>query len=305
MLNTLTRKVSKALDNPALAWNLVQSQLLRAVGPREYISTADNRSESERGSYIACVQQAVRSYRHFSNFKRHPSYQAILEHVRVSMGAEYIEVIRQQSPHFLHQIERLRENDRVGNPITHTYPGIGRISPTTLRYIKVASDLERFFGPDLQGTVAEIGPGYGGQVLINDRLFGFARHDLFDLPPVLALISRYLESFALEGTYRTLTLNQHEGLQDYDLAISNLAFSELPSRLQRLYIRKVLSRAKRGYMVMDSGFPDSEFTQDHLSMAELRELLPPFEVVREVPASAPTNYLIVWGARAGSTQGLS
>jgi putative sugar O-methyltransferase len=302
MPNALTRKVSKALDNPGLAWNLIQSQVLRAIGPREYISTADNRSESERGSYVACVQKAALHYRHFRNFKRHPSYQAILEHVRADMGAQYIELIRRQSPHLLERIDALRENDRVGNPITHDYPDIGRFSPTTLRYIKVASDLERFFGrAALQGRVAEIGAGYGGQVLINDRLFGFTRHDLFDLPPVLALISRYLESFALEGSYRTLTLNQHDGSQDYDLAISNLAFSELPSRLQRLYIRKVLSRAKRGYMVMDSGFPQSEFTEDHLGIAELRELLPPFEVVEEVPASAPHNYIIVWGARPGST----
>lgn len=300
MLSALHRKVSKSLENPALAWNLVRSQWLRALGPREYISVDGNRAESERGAYVACVQRAARDYRAFRRFKRHPSYQAILEHVRRGMGAEYIEVIRRQTPELLARIEQFKENDRVGDPITQVYPETGAISPTTLRYVKVASDLQCLFGADFGGKVAEIGPGYGGQALIDDRIFAISRVDLFDLPPVLALISRYLESFALRGTYRCLTLNQCAGDEDYDLVVSNLAFSELPSAVQRLYIRKVLSRSKRGYMVMDSGFPHSEFTEDHLSVDELRALLPPFEILEERPASAPHNYLLVWGHRPGA-----
>jgi hypothetical protein len=68
-------------------------------------------------------------------------------------------------------MERFKINDLVGSPTTYVYHRFGRISPSTLRYVKVASDLRRLFG-DLTGAkVAEIGVGYGGQLLVLDQIF--------------------------------------------------------------------------------------------------------------------------------------
>lgn len=82
--------------------------------------------------------------------------------------------------------------------------------------------------------VAEIGCGYGGQTLVNDQLLNVKSAGLFDLPFVNKLIDRYLNAHLLKGAYYTTVINK-EIPQNYDLVISNYAFSELPKKLQLTY----------------------------------------------------------------------
>jgi phospholipid N-methyltransferase len=113
--------------------------------------------------------------------------------------------------------------------------------------------------------------------------------------PVLKLAQRYLEAHILNCSYKKCTLNQNSGKEYYDLVISNYAFSELPSKMQCKYIEKILSKANRGYLTMNSGLASSAFCGNFLSVDELRERLPPFEVFEENPLTFPNNYVIVWG----------
>jgi putative sugar O-methyltransferase len=292
MFDRISRKLARAIKNPALASYGFRLRLLRRFGRKEFVAAEGARSRSEAGLYVAFVQKAVRDYDAFRNFKRHPSYRSVLEHTTQDEGAKYLAILREEGAHLLERIESLRANDSIGNPFTFDYPGIGSISPSTLRYMKVASDLQRFFGDDLGAKVAEIGVGYGGQMFVNDRVFAIRAYHLFDLPPVLQLASKFLESFILSGSYRLSTLNQHEGDEIYDLVVSNYAFSEFPETLQRAYIAKILAKARRGYLTMNTG---REKTKNKLSLAELRDLLPPFEIFEERPQTAATNYIVVWG----------
>jgi len=277
------------------AANLLLSQLRsRIFDNTEFVGAEGNRSVSDNGSYIACVLEATRSYRAFSVFKQDPRFRKILEHTSKELGAECLRIIKRDSPSFISHFAGFKENDLVGGATTYDYPDVGRVSPSTLRYVKVASDLRNLFGDFIGERVAEIGGGYGGQLLVADKVLSFTRYDLFDLPPVLALASRYLEAYLLNCAYRTTTINQHAGDIEYDLVVSNYAFSELPSKLQRKYIEKILSKSKRGYLTMNSGKPDSAFQEDKLSLAELVELLPEPEVVDETPNSHRGNYVIVW-----------
>jgi putative sugar O-methyltransferase len=264
-------------------------------GAREYIGAPGNRSLSDNGFYIAAVKKALKSYRKFTYFKQDPWYRTVLEHVTKEQGEQYLKIIGDESPSILEKIEEFKQNDLVGGSSTVNYSRIGKISPSTLRYIKVSSDLLNFFGEDIGERVAEIGVGYGGQLLIADKILKFKRYDLFDLSPVLDLTSRYLESHTLNSAYKTQTINQHLGNIKYDLVISNYAFSELSSGLQRAYINKVILMSKRGYMTMNSGTEISAFQVGNLSLSELRELLPDFEVLPERPSTHPGNYIIVWG----------
>jgi len=152
-----------------------------------------------------------------------------LKNVSEAQGEDYLKIIWQQTPEFLHEqvLPKIRRNDDIGNPLTYSYTDIGRIGPQTLRYLKVASDLKKYFGADLGPEVAEIGSGYGGQCLILDELFDIKLYTLFDLPVVTQLISKYLESHILNGAYCTSTINGYQP-KNIDLAISNYAFSELP-----------------------------------------------------------------------------
>jgi len=260
-----------------------------------FVAEKKNRSDSDNGVYVAFVQEAVENYDVFKNFKRHPDYQMVLEHVGQADGMKYLNIIKNQSPEFLDVIDKFKNNDLIGNPVTCSYPETGQISPTTLRYIKVASDLKKYFGLNIGERIAEVGVGYGGQLLINDQIFSVNECHLFDLPPVLDLVSKYLESFILNCSYKVITINQCSGNFPYDLVISNYAFSELPSHLQRTYIKKVMSRSSKGYLTMNTGLEGHATELNHLKLDELRTLLPPFEVIAENPITSPNNYIIIWG----------
>lgn len=288
------KKILKVFLNPSLAVQVVRDKSTWNFGRKEFVGAIGNRSSSDGGFYVVAVKQSLVNYNAFCNFKSDPRYRAILEHVSEAEGAHYLELIRDNSPHFLHKIESFKENDLVGGATTVKYPGIGAISPSTLRYIKVASDLQTLFGEDVGERVAEIGVGYGGQLLIADKVLKFKQYDLFDLPPVLELTQKYLESHTLRSAYKTQTINQHNGDINYDLVISNYAFSELPSQLQKIYIRKILSKSKRGYLTMNSGQANSVYQDDKLSFAELKNMLPNFECLPEEPLTHPGNYIIVW-----------
>jgi len=115
------------------------------------------------------------------------------------------------------------------------------------------------------------------------------------LPPVLTLCSMYLEAHFLNSAYKLQTINHHSGDERYDLVISNYAFSELPSKLQKIYIEKIISKSRRGYLTMNSGKKDSAYTKDKLTLEQLEYLLPNFEIQQENPLTHPSNYIIVWG----------
>lgn len=300
MTNLFIKKIIKAVRHPGKVCLVLQMKFKKIFLEKEYIGTTSNRSDSDNGSYVRFVQSAVLDYKKFKNFKRHPDYQAILEHVTEDEGEKYLDIIKNNSPELLNNINQFKDNDLVGGPITYDYPEIGNISPSTLRYIKVASDLKKYFGSDIGQKVAEIGVGYGGQLLINDKIFDIKSYYLFDLPPVLSLVSKYLESHILNCAYKLFTLNQYGGDESYDLVISNYAFSELPSQLQIKYIEKIISKSKRGYLTMNSGFENSAFTNNKLSFNDLKRLLPPFEMVSEYPITADNNYIIIWGHKGSN-----
>src|SRR5437868_460172 len=78
----------------------------------------------------------------FSQFKKLPQYRIVLEHLDYEVGSDYLHAIREQSPELLHKCDLFRANDILGNPVVYSYGDFGSFSPTTLRYIKVASDLK-------------------------------------------------------------------------------------------------------------------------------------------------------------------
>ncbi len=270
-------------------------------GLKEYVAAEGLRSDSDNGSYLRAVRDAVASYRHFENFKRDKAYNKILEHVSQQDGAAYLEILKARDDGILQgAMDTLLQSDAVGNPRKYTYEG-RELSPTTLRYLKVASDLKILFGGDIGQKIAEIGGGYGGQALVCDAIFGTSEYHVFDLPDVNQLVSKYLESFVLSGAYVTHTLNAAV-TDSYDLVISNYAFSEVPKVVQLAYIRKVLSQSKRGYLTMNSGRTDHAGKEEtKLDLEALESLLPPFEIYEEEPVTAHHNYIIVWGHQAGAT----
>lgn len=272
----------------------VQENMFRKQRKR-FVGAEGNRSDSDDGSYVAFVESAVADDSIFGRFRRDKIYCETLEHASFEDGLACLEIIKRKAPNFLDLIDRVRDNDLIGSPLVYEYAKYGTLGTTTLRYLKVAADLFSLFGDAPGRRIVEIGVGYGGQLLVSDRLFTIDLYELIDLPPVLDLTAKYLESHVLNCGYQTSTLNQKTGKEVYDLAISNYAFSELPGHIQRKYIDKILISSKRGYLTMNSGLGKTDRSKGKLSLDDLRNSLPPFEVLPEEPLTGPENYIIAWG----------
>ena len=147
-------------------------------------------------------------------------------------------------------------------------------------------------------NIAEIGAGYGGQALMYNQLFGYQMYNIFDLAPVCKLIDKYLGNFYLSGGIVPSDINKFP-LRDgyvFDLVISNYAFSELPKKLQKIYLDKVILRSKCGYLTMNTGNDlNGSGRKSRYNCSELLEMLPNSRVIEESPLTAKMNYIIVWG----------
>ena len=245
-------------------------------------------SISDNGEYPALCAQAAREGSIFATFRRNPTYTEVLEHVTREMGQQYLEIIVQRG-----LLEIAREvvlSDDVGDPVRFEYDGLGLASPTTLRYLKVYSDLQELFG-DLSGMdIVEIGVGYGGQCRIIQSLDRPASYTLVDLPEVLELSSRYLQTAGIASNVRAIP-NTAVGTLPNDLLISNYAFSELRRQVQEQYEADYLLTAKRGYLTYNSISPRSfrGMTASEVSAAVGGS------IADEVPLTFAGNCVVTWG----------
>jgi putative sugar O-methyltransferase len=262
--------------------------------PRTNPGLSGNLSDSHKTDYLAAVEGLLKNARSFDNFKRNKKYQKILEHVSFSQGLNYLEILKHRDDGILDAaLATVLTSDDVGNPIKYFYDGVDiPLSPTTLRYVKVASDLKGLFGPGVS-RIVEVGCGYGGQTLVNDVLLGYKQAELFDLPVVNQLIDRYLSHFILGGSYRTATLNNINSLE-CDLVISNYAFSELPFVLQNAYIQKIFANSPKGYLTMNSGMGGVR-SVGKMTLEDLRSKIPSISIFEEQPRTSEYNFIITWG----------
>ena len=257
--------------------------------------TATSLSDYDR--YKALCHKAANDPLSFEVIRRHPDYMAIVESLGTEDGAEYAAFAMRNDPTIFDRAAELRRNDDFGGPFLCTYEPIGSFSPTTLRYVKVATDLRRLFG-SLDGMrIAEIGGGYGGQCRILHALNEIGRYTIFDLEEPLALTRTYLSKFGI-GDVRLTQLSAAEP-DDYDLVISNYALSEIRTDLQDAYLEKAVLRSRHGYII----YNQEAFQKNHPNFSyraeEIQERIPNAKIISGFPElpKADTKYnnvLIFW-----------
>lgn len=251
-------------------------------------------SDSQETYYENALSSILENKERLSKFRRVYNYREILEHVDYHLGKKYLERIRHLESSLLSQMYLFQENDNFGSPRIYRYHGIGRVSPTTLRYICTAAEMRKLFGVGNAGRIAEIGAGYGGQASILHKLGWFDSYSIFDLESAQKLIDIYLTQ---QGVTRFNFSTLEESSASFDLVISNFAFSELPKDLQMVYLEKVILKSTCGYMQMNSGkFNLTKRSTGKLSVEELLRIIPNSRLLPENPLSGPDNYLLVWGA---------
>lgn len=244
---------------------------------------------SSDGNYLGVCRMAVLDVRVFADFRRNPAYTTVLEHVSGSQGKEYLSLLSADG-RAVSGLAEAAKNDVIVNPVNIRLESGLLISPTTLRYLKVADDIEKLFG-NLDGAdVVEIGVGYGGQCRILDSLFRLKSYTLVDLRPVLNLAAEFLAQFPLRTTVRFLTMNELEP-RSYDFLVSNYAFTELTRVLQETYYRKAFEGTPRGYISYNAITPPEyhSFSPDELCQLLGASTFP------EKPLTHPRNCIIAWG----------
>lgn len=192
-------------------------------------------------------------------------------------------------------------NDSIGNPLLAQYNfGDSQVigSPSTLRYIKVLVDILKLFDVEKIKTVTEVGVGYGGQCRILMNTLPIERYNLIDLPEVLALTEKFLTALNQTGDIRYIDGTHLYHDAPCDLFISDYAFSELSKPAQDIYIEKIISKSKAGYVSWDGDFFASMEMYDGYTLDEFVAMLPDAKILPEYPiTTSPDNRLVVWGCK--------
>ena len=273
----------------------LRNKIRRLVLSKTTFNETQGKSDSQVTFYEQQLSRLLKSKKRLSDFRRKYDYREILEHVTYTQGKSYLEQIQEYSPqNYIELIEKNKANDLFGNPYEYQYPGVGRVSPTTLRYISTAIDIFEIIRLNKESVVAEIGVGYGGQAAILERMYGIRNYSAFDLPSVIQLSNVYLNSVNSKLKFTSSGLSSDKNTT-WDVVISNYAFSELHRDLQLSYIERVIANSKSGYMIMNSGRSNiTGRSEGKLSLDEIRNYIPNLHVKEEVPITGPDNYIIYW-----------
>ena len=201
--------------------------------------------------YLDACRSAVADDEIFAKFKSLTGYKHILEHVTPRQGAEYLQEAMEMSEEALvDNLEAFKENDIIGTPDTFSFPETGKISPTTIRYIKNVFEMATLIEDAPISRVVEVGGGYGGLCKTLSVVCDFDEYILVDLPEAVAVQEKYLKNFPeLYAKCKFVSCDDVEEVKDVDLFISNYALSECDYDTQVNYYDKLVADSKFAYII--------------------------------------------------------
>ena len=107
--------------------------------------------------------------------------------------------------------------------------------------------MKNLFGDITGKKIIEIGAGYGGQCLVLNKLFTPSEYTIVDLDESSDLSKKYLKINDINP--RVIKISEIDDInENFDIVISNYAYSELNKDLQDLYYDKIIKRSKNGYL---------------------------------------------------------
>ena len=271
---------------------LFSRPLLWDLNKSHFLDLGSGSSFSDNHEYLSIVQLATYDDKIFIKFRANRQYRKILEHVTKSLGSLYLSELEPltRSREFF---AKLMLCDTTGSPIRYRFKKVGKLSPTTIRYVFFHEKLSLLFGALSGFKILEIGGGFGGQAAVSTTLDPSIEWVIYDLPEVLALEQRFLSTVNPRASidYRSgLDIPATEG----HLLLSNFALSEISRELQIVYLNRVVLNCPRGFMAWNT---ISEKLNRGLSISEVLEIIPGSRALPEEPLSSPGNKFIVWGEK--------
>jgi hypothetical protein len=239
--------------------------------------------------YLQVCQDAVNDPSVFNTFRSHTDYAGVVETMAERhWGIPYVKILKERFPFLWKKIDIFASGDSICGAKCFEYDGV-KISPITLRYVKVLADLMSCFG-SLDGmSIIEIGGGYGGQCKIIQDFYKIKSYTLVDLPDPLILANMWLNANRVGGTVFRST--EDRSTTEYDLCISNYAFTEFDRDTQKKYVNAILRNSKKGYIICNF------FNGPEDGVPKMRELLDvhkDYLVIPEEPETASGNFVFIW-----------
>tara|TARA_Y100000310_G_scaffold319768_1_gene375483 strand:+ start:1493 stop:2416 length:924 start_codon:yes stop_codon:yes gene_type:complete len=228
---------------------------------------------NKKNEYVQLCEAACKENKVFQFFKQDRRYQEILEHVELEVSMAALERIGNLNPQIIQNYKKYLINDFLGAPTTYNVKWksgsplapeeeleLSNISLSTIRYMKVLSDLVALFGDLENFNIVEIGGGYGGLATVICQEFRINKYYNIDLKWPAKLAKKYTRILGFEN-FISLEPPQIDSFSSrlngdaIDLVISNYAFSECNEKTQDEYIEKIIARAHRGYITQNGSNP--------------------------------------------------
>jgi len=194
------------------------------------------------------------------NFKENRNLKSIVENVSYNYGLKYLENILNYNVKL--NWNKIKKINDIGSPNNYSFIINNNkilLSPTTLRYVQFTLDILNHIKNNLNINnlkIVEVGGGYGAQSIF---LFEFCnlfditinKYKIIDLKEVNNLQKHYInlceETTNNKYNIEVIILDEYSN-EDENYFISNYALGELTKEWQDLYINKVLSKIKNGYI---------------------------------------------------------
>jgi hypothetical protein len=202
----------------------------------------------DQAVFADAARCAVNNENCFVHFKQNPFFNLLWENLSEGDGHKWLKTIDENYPSLKGKFEDFRVVDCVGSPRVFEYGEIGTFSPSTLRLVALAGELQSRVGGWEGQRGIQIGADFGGLCTILHAISEFASYTLVDLPEQLALAEKCLKACGLTNVVY-LTPEQLPKGACYDLVVSDRSFSEFDRTHQELFFERILSCANAGFLL--------------------------------------------------------
>ncbi len=236
-------------------------------------------------SYVGVVRSQLNMISpEFWNFKSNQSYRAILEHVSVDQGLQYMN-LSEQKVDLDDFVDTFAQNDKYGEPVRASLnrKGFESTSPSNARYLYHSLLIKEHYEKFPTKNIVEIGGGFGGLCYFLKSMVDCNYH-IFDLPDVMQLQERYLAAHNISCKF----LDFNSELPDDFFLISNYCYSEIPDKSIRDKYKKVIDKSSGGFMLWNAPAMRNDVSLEETFGSRIIESRP------ENPLTGRGNLEIYW-----------
>jgi hypothetical protein len=196
-----------------------------------------------------------------SRFKKEPKYTYMLEHVTISTGSKYLDLIKKLTPIDEKTIVSFcNQNDSIGNPNLQRYGNLN-VSPTSLRYLfhshLILTHLQTLKLDKID--IVELGGGYGGLCLAmyhlaSKYMININSYTIIDLAPIIQFQKMYLDKANPSLSVKFIDASTFGSSLETSstFLVSNYCFSEIAQSVRDQYIQKLLPKVSHGFMAWNA-----------------------------------------------------